>query len=144
MMLFSLDNIIRVYSNEEIEKAKQISDAFYIGLQFFLLGVSAIYMMKNFFMLLEFLPGKNRFFNAEYFRELRILKNEHIERYSENQIYVRHAIICIIVTSGLYFVNYTFRILPTHTTIWLGFVLFPFLLKLSSLGRKKVENSDSK
>jgi hypothetical protein len=70
MLLFAIDNIYRVYQNEQIENAVDISQGAYIALQFFLLGVSAIYIVENFLMLMRFMPGDGSFFNAEYFSRL--------------------------------------------------------------------------
>ena len=65
-MLFAVDNIFRVYQNEQIENA-EISHGLYIGLQYFLLGVSSIYIVQNFLMLFGFFPGKGTFFNDGIF-----------------------------------------------------------------------------
>lgn len=48
MMLFAIDNVYRVYQNDQIENTADMSHGVYIGLQFFLLGISAIYIIQNF------------------------------------------------------------------------------------------------
>lgn len=101
MLLFAIDNIYRVYQNEDIETSKYFSQGLYIGIQFFLLGVSSIYIIQNFIMLMGFLPGKQSFFNSKYFNEIRELKNDHIERYSDQQVYILHSIICILITGTI-------------------------------------------
>lgn len=133
MLLFAIDNIYRVFNYGDIENSKYFSQSFYIGIQYFLLGVSSIYIIQNTIMLFGFLPGKQTFFNSQYFKELRELKKEHIERYSDKQVNVFHSIICILLTGTFYFLNYKFQYFPRHTSIWIGFILFPFLLKLTSL-----------
>lgn len=137
MLLFAIDNVYHVYQNEEIEGSKYFSQGLYIGIQFFLLGVSTIYIIQNFIVLFGFLPGKQTFFNSKYFSEIRALRNEHIERYSDEQVYILHSILCIIITGSFYFFNYKFHYLPRHTAVWLGFILFPLLLKLSSFRIRK-------
>ena len=137
MLLFAIDNIYRVYQNEDIETSKYFSQGLYIGIQFFLLGVSSIYIIQNFIMLMGFLPGKGSFFNSKYFNEIRELKNDHIERYSDQQVYILHSIICILITGTIYWLNYNYHYLPRHTTIWIGFILFPILLRLTSIKRRK-------
>ena len=133
MLLFAIDNIYRVYQNEDIETSKYFSQGLYIGIQFFLLGVSSIYIIQNFIMLFGFLPGKQSFFNARYFSEVRALRNDHVERYSDEQAYILHSILCILITGSLYYFNYKYHYLPRHTAIWLGFILFPLLLRVTSI-----------
>lgn len=131
MLFFAVDNIYRVYQNEDIETSQYFSLGLYIGIQFFLLGVSSIYIIQNLIMLFGFLPGKN------FVSRIRELQNDHIERYSDEQVYILHSIICILVTGTLYCLNYHYHYLPRHTTIWLGFILFPILQRLTSLKRRK-------
>lgn len=130
VLIFSVDNILRVSFYPPIENIWDIYEGFYIGIEYFFLGISAMYIVQNFLMLMEFLPGKGAFFNGRYFRELKELKARHIERYSEEQVYLGHAMICIIATSTWYGINYTFKFLPSNTAIWIGFVIFPLLLRL--------------
>ena len=66
MFSFAVDNIFRVFENPDIEST-YLSDGLYIGLQFFLLGVSAVYIMQNYMLLLAFLPSKN----GNYRRDLK-------------------------------------------------------------------------
>jgi hypothetical protein len=137
MLLFATDNIYRVFNYGEIENSKYFSQSFYIGIQYFLLGVSSIYIIQNIIMLIGFFPGKGTFFNAQYFKELRELKKEHIERYSEKQVNIFHSIFCILLTGTFYYLNYKYQYFPRHTTIWIGFILFPVFLKLVALRQRQ-------
>lgn len=133
MIAFAIDNIYRVYQNEDIEATQHISQGFYIGLQYFLLGVSAIYITQNYMLLAGFLPSKN----GNYKRDLKETKKEHIDRYSENQVLIGHSILCILYVLTVYGLNYKYQILPRHTMIWLVFMTFPLILKLINLTNKK-------
>jgi hypothetical protein len=93
MLLLATDNIFRIFQNDYIENTTNIGDGLFIGLQYFLLGVSAIYIVQNLLMLSGFLPGKGTFFNAEYYRDLNRLKKEHIKRYSANQVSSAHSLL---------------------------------------------------
>lgn len=72
-------------------------------------------------MILGFLPGKNRFFNKEYFDDVRELKNEHIGRYSKNQSNLLLSLICLILSVVFFAINFKFELLPRNTAIWLVF-----------------------
>jgi hypothetical protein len=128
LVLFALDNIYRVYQNDDIENTNNLINGIWIGIQYFLLGISSVYIVQNMFMLIGFLPGKQTFFNAQYYRDLKELKNQHIKRYSEEQISILNSIFCILFTSSVFYLNYKYQILPRHTAIWLVFVLFPIIL----------------
>lgn len=128
MVLFAVDNIYRTYQTQDIEVVSSIPSGLLIGLQFFLLGICSIYIAQNFFMLMMFLPGKGTFFNAQYFRELRELKEDHINRYSERQVSFFHSLLCLVITGGVFYLNYQYQILPRNLAIWMVFVILPFLL----------------
>lgn len=133
LFAFAVDNIIRVFSNPDIESS-YISDGLYIGLQYFLLGVSAIYIMQNYILLSAFLLSKN----GNYRNDLRENKKNHIDRYADRQVSIRHSLFCIVYAGSIYWLNYTYQILPRHTIIWVVIVTFPLILFLSNMvsGRK--------
>ena len=129
MFAFALDNIIKVFNNPDIESSKYLSEGFYIGLQYFLLGVSAVYIMQNYMLLAAFFPTKNR----NYKNDLREAKKDHLERYSDKQVFISHSLLCIVYAVTIYGLNYTYQIIPRHTMIWLVFLTFPFILKLTGI-----------
>lgn len=128
MVILASDNIYEVYQNEPIESAANLPIGFLVGLQFFLLGVSTIYIVQNFLMLMGFLPGRGTFFNDRYFKELKELKSDHIKRYSPHQVSIVQSLLCILITGGLFYLNYNYRFLPRQFAIWIVFIIFPFLL----------------
>lgn len=125
MLVFAVDNIYRTYQNEQIENTADTTHALYIGLQYFLLGVSSMYVVQNAMMLFRFLPGKRQFFNAEYFRELKELKGEHVDRYSEDQVSILHSILCVLFAGTFFALNYHYQLLPRHLATWAVFAVFP-------------------
>jgi hypothetical protein len=137
MLFFAADHIYRVCQNNSIENSSLLS-GYYIGLQYFLLGVSLIYSLQNLIMLMGFIPGKNRFFNEKYFEDLRELKQDHIDRYSDEQVHIHHAAYCLLFAYFAFGLNYYFDVLPAHMAIWIVFLVFPYLMLLVKLleGRK--------
>lgn len=128
MLIFAIDNIYELYQNEPIESATNLPNGFLVGIQFFLLGVSTIYIVQNFLMLLYFLPRRHRFFNDRYYKEIKELEDEHINRYSSNQVNIIQALFCILITGGLFYLNYDYRFLPRQFAIWILFIAFPYLM----------------
>lgn len=146
MFTFAIDNIIYVFSYSDIESSEYLTEGMYFGIQYFLLGISSVYIMRNFMLLVRFLPPKN----GNYLEELKENKEDHIKRYSEKQVNIMDSLICIIFTISIYWLNYSLQILPRNTAIWLVILVFPFIIYLINLftGQKKsitefsnVENS---
>ena len=74
-VIFAIEHIINVFQNEQIENTENITSRIYIALQYFLLGVSGVYIVQSYLMLAGFFPGKGSFFNSLYYKELKELKN---------------------------------------------------------------------
>ncbi|WP_343632710.1 hypothetical protein [Fluviicola sp.] len=128
---FAIDNMAHVFSNPEIENSKYLSEAVFTGIQYFLVGVAAIYIMRNFLLLVSFLPSKN----GNYKREIREGKQEHMERYSDKQARIVYSVVCIVFVGLAYWLNHRYQILPGHTAILLvffaGTIIWRFLDKPS-------------
>jgi hypothetical protein len=127
MLLLAIDNIYRIHQNVPVEQAGTTSHGLYIALQFFLLGVSGIYVIQNVLMLMGFLPGRGSFFNAQYFRELKALKSDHVKRYSDQQTPIRNSFLCVIFAGGTFALNSYYAVFPRHIMIWIVLALFPFV-----------------
>lgn len=129
MFAFAIDNVIRVFNNQDIETTKYLSQQIYIGLQYFLLGVSAIYIVRNYVLLEAFIPNRN----GDYINDVKENIKDHIERYSDMQVNFWDSMFCVLYAGTIYVLNYNYHILPRHTMIWLVFVTFPLILELKSL-----------
>jgi len=128
---FAIDNIIRVFNNPEIEST-YISNGLYIGLQFFLLGMSAVYIIQNFMLITVILPSKNDNFKLNV--------KDHLDRFSNEQVLTRHSLFCVFYTLTFYGLNYKYQFLPRHTIIWLVIVTFPFFLRFIDFILKERKN----
>lgn len=47
MLVFGVYNVINTYQNQFLENSSKLNDIIYIGVQFFLLGISSIYIYQN-------------------------------------------------------------------------------------------------
>lgn len=122
---FAVDNIFRVLGNSKPRPSENLSSGLSIAIQFFLLGVSAIYIVQNFMMLAAFLPSKH----GNYWKDLKRNKKDHIERYSDKQVNTKHSIFCIAFTGTVYTLNHIYQFWPRHTMVWLVLFTFPFVVK---------------
>jgi hypothetical protein len=139
MFAFAIDNIIRVFSNPDIENSEYLSDGLFIGLQYFLLGVSAVYIMQNYMLLAAFLPSKN----GNYKSDLKENKKDHINRFSEKQVSIKYSLFCIVFSGTIYWLNHKYQILPRHTMIWFVFLTFPLILQIRTLINSKKTTANS-
>jgi hypothetical protein len=134
MFAFAIDNIISVFNNQDIESSKYLSQALYVGLQYFFLGISAVYIMQNYLLLAAFLPSKN----GNYKNDLKENIKDHIDRYSDKQVYIGYSLFCILYAGSIFCLNHTYQVLPRNTMIWFVFLTFPLILQLIDFinGRK--------
>jgi len=137
MLVFAYDNLSMVFKNQQIIDLTNMSEGFYISLQFFLLGASSAYIVSNFILLIGFLPTKNDFFNASYFHRVKEFQNKHISRYSKKQVLVVHSLVCVFFCCTLFGLNYYFKLIPRHLAIWIVFISFPYALMLFDFIIKK-------
>lgn len=124
ILALAIDSIVLVFKNPEIESVKTLKQEFYIGLQFFLLGVSSIYFVRNFLSLVAFITpnkGDAKKLNKEN-------KDDHINRYSSKQASLGETVFCLLFTMSIYGFNYVFQFLPRNTLIWIVFLIFPTVL----------------
>ena len=133
MAILASDNIYRLYSGDQIEATQEFHSALFIFGQYFLLGVSSIYIVQNFYMLLEFLPNRN----SNYKRDYKELKKRHIERYSIEQIKKSHALLCVLFTTLIFYLNYYYNLFPRNFVIWSVFLLFPLIIHFINQRRKR-------
>ncbi|KRB55814.1 hypothetical protein [Flavobacterium sp. Root186] len=138
MLLFALDNLHIIDQPAPVENTANLLQILYLGVQYFLLGISSIYIIQNFIMLFRFLPRPGKFFNSKYFSSIRKLKDDHIYRYSDEQVPAIHSLICILFIGSIFFLNYYYQIVPKQFIIWMAFVTFPFIVMLYNhlIGRK--------
>lgn len=129
MFVFAIDNIISVFGSNNIANSKYLSQNLYIGLQYFLLGVSAIYIVQNYILLANFLPSKN----GHYKKDLQENIQNHIERYSDKQIFIGDSLFCILYSTIIYGLNYEYRVLPRNTMIWLVFFSFSLIVYITDV-----------
>ncbi len=129
MLIFAIDLIKSIDGFQAFSDFKIMDQNLNI-LQYFLVGVSLIYVFQNAIMLAVYIPTKYRFFNSVYLEQIRDMNKKHIERYSDNQINISDAFVALIFTSGFYFFNYKYQIMPRNTIIWLVFWVFPFVIVL--------------
>lgn len=128
VILFTIacDNIIHIFSNEAIAKTSNLINGISIGIQYFLLGISSVYIMQNFILLYGFLPEKH----TKYKDVLQKNVKRHIERFSDKQVLIKDSGICLIYTAFFYTLNYYMNLLPRNTLIWLVVFTFPIFLDI--------------
>ncbi|WP_396168754.1 hypothetical protein [Flavobacterium sp.] len=143
MILLALDYIISIFKNGEISDALSFQEGVFVFVQYFLLGISAIYIAQNINMILGFLPDKGeRIFQTS--RRRKVLKKDHIERFSENQVSVWYSLFCLVFSASLFWFNYEFQIISRQSVIWIVFVSFPILIYCFEYFRIKLISSPYK
>lgn len=137
LMCLAVDNVIRVFSNGDIDEQNSLLSSIEIAFQYFFVGISSVYAVQNIFMILAFLPEKN----TKYKHTLYTAKNMHLNRYSNLQVSHWDSLFCICFCFLCFFLNSTFNLLPRHTMIWFVIVNFPIVVYLLDKVRQKNHSS---
>ena len=141
MMVFAADHIFYVFNQTVSEASFDTAQLISKGVPYFLLGVSSLYIMQNYLLLIAFIPGKKDKYVtdservAASEREFRQSKEDHLSRYSTYQISFFEAIFCICYAFLVFGSNYYLDLLSKQSAIWLVFFTFPILLS----GFKKIK-----
>ncbi|AXP81223.1 hypothetical protein CJ739_2142 [Mariniflexile rhizosphaerae] len=140
MIIFAIDHIYRVFNFNYFVDYKTLNDGLNV-LQYFLLGVSLIYIFQNAYMLLVYFPDKHSWYGKEQMRDIKKMNKTHLDRYSQNQIKISDSLIALTFISGFYYWNYKYQIMPRHTLIWLVFWLFPFIISGKEIINEKTKTT---
>lgn len=122
ILVLAADNFLKLYRYRDIENLPALSDSILAFLEFFLLGISSIYIAQNLTMVGAYLPGKR------YMESVREMNEVHLERFSEEQVYAVDSIIISIISLTGFVLNYYFQWVPVNFMIWAMITLAPVLL----------------
>jgi len=125
ILILAVDNFLKLYKYRNIENLPTFSESAFVFFEFFLLGVSSIYIAQNLMMVGAYLPGKR------YLESVREMNEVHLDRFSKEQVYIVDTIIITIISLTGFTLNYFFQFLPTNFMIWAMVIIAPFLLYLS-------------
>lgn len=127
MLVFSLVYIISVYH------FTRFTGNFYIDnsmnfIQYFFLGISLIYLIQNARMVVVYIPSKNSFFDKAHLKRISRMNKLHVWRYSKEQVEIKDSLLILLLTSAVYFLNYSLNLVPPYTMIWIVFWSAPMII----------------
>ncbi|WP_152285595.1 hypothetical protein [Flavicella marina] len=127
ILFFSINYLLKLSKNYNPENI-------FLNLgEFFILGVSLIYMFQNAVLILGYLLTDK---NDELKQEL---NNKHISRYSSEQVNTKDSVIVIIFCGCVYSANFLLELTSSETLIWIVFIITPFLIKIKNLLKTKAQ-----
>jgi hypothetical protein len=139
MTFFASLNIYAVY---QMQRNSEGSDIIITMLQHFILGISSIYIVQNIYLIVGYFPSEDWKDLKDYGRNRRKLTTLHILRFSDQQVRLKQILICFIICSLMFGVNYFMDIVPPNLAIWFAFILVPIALKFfEEKAKNKTENS---
>jgi hypothetical protein len=131
MLALAIQTVIGLIREGPVEgflAAHDTSGAGLVFLEYLFLGTAACYMATNATLLIGYLPGRGTFFNAAYFRAVRNLNQEHIERFSTDQLAPGQATVVALVVGGFLALDWLLRVVTTQVAIWLVLTLVPWAM----------------
>lgn len=124
ILILATDNIVQLISRRNIETAPDLSEAIVTFLEYFLLGISGIYLAQHLFLVLAYLPGK------DFMKTVRETNDSHLSRFSGEQVFVSDAVIIALVSLIGFILNNYFNFLPVNAMIWITLAFAPGFLWL--------------
>ena len=129
MIIFATEHIFSVFNNQNIEDKDTLNGSI-LTLEYFILVISSMYILQNFFMLAEYLPSRNRFYDKTHMTSIKAMNKTHIERYSEKQVLKFDSFLCLLYCSTFYLINYKYQIMHRQTAIWIVILTLPYFIYL--------------
>lgn len=126
IVVLSLDNLFQLIDQGEPSFNKSLFENLILLTQYFLLGISALFLFQNIMLLLQYMPSK---YTRSYFSDIKENTQSHIERFSKDQISWMEASLCLFISTFAYTLNYYFQIIPPNMCIWLVIFLCPLLIQ---------------
>lgn len=126
IVVLSLDNLFQLMHQGDLSLNKTWTANFILLIQYFLLGISALFLFQNMMLLLQYLPNK---YTHSYFSDIKENTQTHIKRFSEDQISWIEGVLCLGISVFVYTLNYYLRIIPPNMCIWLVIFLCPLLIQ---------------
>jgi hypothetical protein len=143
MIIFAVEHIFNVFNSKNIEDADVVNGSL-LTLQYFILGVSSMYILQNLLMVAVYLPSKNSFYDQAHMKDIKEMNKTHIERYSDKQVTKIDSLLTFIYCSSFYFINFKYQIIPRQTAIWIIILILPYLIFLKGkIFPKKVSEVSS-
>lgn len=99
-----------------------------IIIQYFLLGISMMYIFHHFVMIFSFFPSRET--GKEYLNGIKNQRKLHIKRYDPIQQTHSISIITLVYALLLFSLNHFTKLVRPTLIIWFLFFTFPFVLKL--------------
>lgn len=125
-VFFGVVNTSHLLSGADIDTSQLAPSLIFITLQYFMLGVSSVYIAKSLVMVYGFIPGKNEP-TASYGERVVELVKMHLDRVDATQINKGYALITALFTLFIFGANYFFGLLPPTFVIWCIFVSYPLV-----------------
>ena len=129
MIIFATEHIFSVFNSQNIEDTDAVNGSI-LTLEYFILGISSMYILQNFLMVTEYLPSRNRFYDKTHMKDIKAMNKTHIERYSEKQVMKFDSSLCLLYCSSFYFINYKYQIIHRQTAIWIIILTLPYFVYL--------------
>ncbi len=126
MIFFAANYTLSMYLHGMINEFQTNWDFIYNMAQWFLLGISMIYMIHNLTMITQFFSKDKSTSWKQYYRNVRNLSQKHKDRYSMHQVKIQYALVFTLLSGLLFYANHSLQIVSSQTVIWIVFASLPF------------------
>lgn len=124
ILILAFDNIANLYRYRNIESLPGFSTAAVVFLEYFVMGISGIYLVQHLLLVAAYLPGRG------YWNTVRETNESHLGRFSDEQVFVSDSVLMTIICLLAFGCNYYFSFLPVNLAIWIVLGFSPWMLYL--------------
>lgn len=125
--ILSVTHFFQIFQNVDISLANTWQNTFLATFQYFLLGISTIYLVQNLLLLIEFLPSRS---TTNYSAELKQAFEQHTQRFSNQQSSYSSALLCLILPICLFSINAIVQFFNPLMMVWLVIFTIQLLTRL--------------
>lgn len=122
-LVLSADHFLQLFNHRDIEQLPAFSHSLFFFLQFFLLGISSLYVVHNLTMIGAYLPSTSA-------HQAQDMSDIHVKRLSEQQVHIADSVIVTIISVAAFTLNYFLEFLPVNFMIWTVIIITPLILYL--------------
>ena len=122
-----LVSIVELQNAEHLLQNGYAAAALQVLIQHLFLGASLVYVSHQILLLLYFIPNRGA---KRYFEEVNLVMEEHLSRYSPEQMPIWLAFLTIAGAGGFFLLNYSAELIPYRMAISLVLIVGSFLLAL--------------
>ena len=137
MFVFAIINLVGLLEGPDMGMAGTAASRLLETLDYFLFGISAIYIGQNLMMAVQLFPTED----VPFTESLREAYNDHVARYYDARPHRLFLLLLLAACIALFRLNHHYGFLPPITLVWLFFGAYSSILLAAEHYRERMESA---